>query len=97
MLISGEDVLDSVKYDKSKAVIDDYLQWVDTEMTSDDKYLIINFCKENGIKIPNILVLKAESTYDIITDIYEYILKRIKDIYTKNKNEAKRLSDSNNK
>ena len=92
MLISGENVVDSVKYDKSKSVIDDYLQWVDTEMTSDDKYLIINFCKENGIKVPNILVLKADSTYGIISDIYEFVLKRVEDTYIENKKLHESLS-----
>ena len=38
MVISGENAVDCVKYDKSKAVIDDYLQWVDTDMTADDIY-----------------------------------------------------------
>ena len=92
MLISGENVVDSVKYDNSIAVIDDYTEWVDTEMTPDDKYLIVNFCKENGIQIPNILVLKTDSTYDIISDIYEFVLKRVKDTYVENKKLHESLS-----
>ena len=92
MLISGENVVDSVKYDNSIAVIDDYTEWVDTEMTPDDKYLIVNFCKENGIKIPNILILKADSIYDVITDIYEFVLKRVQDTYIENKKLHESLS-----
>ncbi len=92
MLISGENVVDSVKYDNSIAVIDDYTEWVDTEMTPDDKYLIVNFCKENGIQIPNILILKADSIYDVITDIYEFVLKRVQDTYVENKKLHESLS-----
>ena len=100
MLISGENVVDSVKYDNSIAVIDDYTEWVDTEMTADDRYLVINFCKENNIQISN--MLEVDSIYGIISDIYEYVLKRTEYIYVKNKNEAKhlaekRLSKDNNK
>lgn len=92
MLISGENVVDSVKYDNSIAVIDDYTEWVDTEMTADDKYLIVNFCKENGIQIPNILILKADSIYDVITDIYEFVLKCVQDTYVENKKLHESLS-----
>jgi hypothetical protein len=92
MLISGENVVDCVKYDNSIAVIDDYTEWVDTEMTPDDKYLIVNFCKENGIQIPNILILKADSIYDVITDIYEFVLKRVQDTYVENKKLHESLS-----
>lgn len=92
ILISGENAVDSVKYDNSIAVIDDYTEWVDTEMTPDDKYLIVNFCKENGIQIPNILILKADSIYDVITDIYEFVLKRVQDTYVENKKLHKSLS-----
>ena len=100
MVISGENAVDCVKYDKSKAVIDDYLQWVDTDMTADDRYLVINFCKEHNIQISN--MLEVDSIYGIISDIYEYVLKRTEYIYVKNKNEAKhlaekRLSKDNNK
>nr|DAR75018.1 MAG TPA: hypothetical protein [Caudoviricetes sp.] len=95
MLISGENVVDSIKYDKSKAVIDDYLQWVDTDMTPDDRYLIINFCKENGIEISD--AHESDPMYVVISDIYEYVLKRTEYIYAKNKNLHKRLSSNNNK
>ena len=95
MIISGENTLDSIKYDKSKAVIDDYLQWVDTDMTPDDRYLIINFCKENDIEISD--VHESDPMYVVISDIYEYVLKRTEDIYVKNKNLHKRLSSNNNK
>lgn len=95
ILISGENAVDSVKYDKSKAVIDDYLQWVDTDMTPDDRYLIINFCKENDIEISD--AHESDPIYVVISDIYEYVLKRTEYIYVKDKNEAKRLSGNNNK
>ena len=95
MLISRENVVDSVKYDKSKAVIDDYLQWVDTDMTPDDRYLIINFCKENDIEITD--AHESDPIYVIISDIYEHVLKRTEYIYAKNKNLHKRLSSNNNK
>lgn len=92
MLISGENVVDCVKYDNSIAVIDDYTEWVDAEMTPDDKYLIVNFCKENGIQIPKILILKADSIYDVIIDIYEFVLKRVQDTYVENKKLHESLS-----